>query len=63
MKVNNVSENALRNPDKYPWMVVRFVDGEFWYYGAWRKLEDAAQIAVAVNGAVVPSNMVKEGLA
>lgn len=55
MKVNNVSENA----HKYPWMVIRLVDGEWWYYGAWRKLEDAAGVAACVGGAVVPSNVVE----
>lgn len=59
MKVNNVSENAIRNPDKYPWMVVRLVDGEWWYYGAWRKMEDAAGVAVCNGGCVVPTSEVE----
>ena len=59
MKVNNVSENALRNPDKYPWMVIRLVDGEWWYYGVWNDLNKAAQVAAEEGGAVVPSDAVE----
>ena len=56
MKVNNVSENAK----KYPWMVVRFVDDEWWYYGTWNDVNEAARVAAAVGGAVVPSDVVEE---
>ena len=56
LKVNNVSENA----HKYPWMVIRLVDGEWWYYGAWIKVEEAAKVAALVGGAVVPSGVVED---
>lgn len=55
MKVNNVSENA----HKYPWMVIRLVDGEWWYYGVWSDVNKAAQVAAEEGGAVVPSNVVE----
>lgn len=55
LKVNNVSENA----QKYPWMVIRLVDGEWWYYGVWSDVNKAAVIAAEVGGAVVPSNVVE----
>ena len=54
MKVNNVSENA----HNYPWMVIRLVDGEWWYYGVWSDVNKAAQVAAEEGGAVVPSNVV-----
>ena len=54
MKVNNVIKNA-RN---YPWMVVRFVDGEWWYYGSWTDVEKAVRMAADIGGAVVPSDVV-----
>lgn len=56
MKVNNVSENA----HNYPWMVIRLVDGEWWYYGAWNDVKKAAQAAADVGGAVVPSGVVED---
>ena len=55
MKVNNVIKNAR----KYPWMVVRFVDGEWWYYGSWSDVEKAARMAAEIGGAVVPSDVVE----
>lgn len=56
MKVNNVSENAK----KYPWMVVRLVDDEWWYYGVWNDVNEAARVAAEEGGAVVPSDVVEE---
>ena len=55
IKVNNVSENA----HNYPWMVIRLVDGDWWYYGVWNNVNTAAQVAAEVRGAVVPSNVVE----
>ena len=55
MKVNNVSENAK----KYPWMVVRVCEGEYWYYGSWNNFDKAAEQAAEVGGCVVPSDSVE----
>lgn len=55
MKVNNVGENAK----KYPWMVVRVHDGEYWYYGSWNSFDKAAEQAAEVGGCVVPSESVE----
>ena len=55
MKVNNVSENAK----KYPWMVVRVCEGEYWYYGSWNSFDKAAAQAAEVGGCVVPSDSVE----
>lgn len=57
MKVNNVSENAK----KYPWMVVRVCEGEYWYYGSWNNFDKAAAQAAEVGGCVVPSDAVNKG--
>lgn len=56
VKVYNVSDNAVR----FPWMVIRFVEGDFWYYGSWNKIEDAARCAAEVGGAAVPTHVVLE---
>ena len=55
MKVKNVSENAK----KYPWMVVRVCEGEYWYYGSWNSFDKAAAQAAEVGGCVVPSDSVE----
>lgn len=56
MKVNNVSKNAK----KYPWMVVRVCEGEYWYYGAWNSFDKAAAQAAEVGGCVIPSDAVNK---
>ena len=55
IKVNNVSENA----HNYPWMVIRLVDSDFWYYGVWNDLKTAARVAAEEGGCVVPSDAVE----
>lgn len=54
MKINNVSENAKQ----YPWMVVRMVEGEYWYYGVWNDVDKAAKAAAEEGGIVIPSSIV-----
>ena len=56
MKVNNVSKNAK----KYPWMVVRVCEGEYWYYVAWNSFDKAAAQAAEVGGCVIPSDAVNK---
>ena len=53
MKINNVNAQA----HQYEWMVIRMVNGEFWYYGSWRSVYKAAAQAIEVNGIVIPSSM------
>ena len=57
MKVNNVSENA----EKFEYMVIRYVDGEAWYYGSWNDFEKAAACACEIGGAAIPTCMVIKG--
>lgn len=53
MKVNNLAEWAKEK--KY--IVVRDVDGEWWFYDAWVDFEKALKQAREVNGQIIPVSM------
>lgn len=47
--INNVCASAL----EFPYWVVRPVDGELWYYGAWNEESTAKRVASEIEGIVV----------
>ena len=49
MKINNMPATA----DNYKYIIVREVDGEFWYYGADNDRDRANEVALAVGGIVL----------
>ena len=48
IKINNVAAYA----EKYEFIVARPVDGEFWFWGAYRTKADAKEAAEEVEGFV-----------
>ena len=49
LKINNKPEYA----DHYEFMVARQIDGELWFYGAYRNGFKADQIASEIGGVVI----------
>lgn len=49
LNINNFSESAKN----YPFLVVREVKGEFWFWDAYKDKDKAFQAAVAIDGIVV----------
>ena len=49
MKINNMPEYASH----YEFMVVRDVNGELWFYGAYRNGFKAEQVALEIHGLIV----------
>lgn len=49
MKINNMPEQAKEKKV----MVVRIVNGEAWFYGAWDDMAKAAKAAAEVGGMVI----------
>lgn len=45
--------NLPENYTDYPFLVVRIVDGEFWYYGADHNFTRATEVANMIGGIVV----------
>jgi len=53
VEIKNYSDYA----DNYQYIVVRLVDGEFWFYGAFDKLDFAKKVALELgNGAVLENH-------
>ena len=50
IKVNNLPEYAKN----YNWLVCRVVNGELWFWGAFNDHDKAREIAIDVNGTVLP---------
>lgn len=50
MKINNIPEWA-KNKD---YIVFRMVDGEAWFYDAWKDYKSALEVALEVGGQIVP---------
>lgn len=48
--IMNVYKYALA----YKYIVARFVEGDWWFYGAWNSFYDATQAAKAEGGQVFP---------
>lgn len=40
----------------YAYIVARYVDGDWWFYGAWNEAERAHHTAMAVDGHVFKTN-------
>lgn len=49
MKVNNIPAGAVSR--KY--VVARYVDGEFWYWGSWDSIDKATEVALTSPDLVV----------
>ena len=49
MKINNMPEYA----NHYEFVVVREVEGELWFYGAYRDGFKAEEVASEIHGAIV----------
>ena len=47
--INNLPEYAK----EYEWIVVTECDNEFWFWGAYHKASDAADVANQIDGIVV----------
>ena len=50
--MNNIN-NLPTNYTDYAFLIVRMVDGEFWYYGADNDFDRATRVADEINGVVV----------
>lgn len=48
MEIQNVPEYAK----DYRYVVVRLLDNEYWFYGAYNDIEQAQRIAQEINGLV-----------
>lgn len=58
MKINNLPTNYTN----YAYITARFVEGAWWFYGAWRKsYEDAVAQAEEIEGAVFRAEDIKPG--
>lgn len=49
IKINNYPDYA----DEYVYIVVRLVDNEFWFYGAYDTLNFSSKVAAELGNAVV----------
>lgn len=49
MTINNLPAYA----NNYKYIVVREVDGELWFWGAWNDANKANEAALAIDGEVV----------
>lgn len=54
MTINNLPEYARR----YNYIVVKKVDNELWFYGAWNSANDADNAAEEIGGMVLPTSAV-----
>ena len=52
--IKNVSRYAFN----YEYIVARFVDGDWWFYGAWNDAEDAYNVAMIEEGQVFHTNKI-----
>ena len=50
--INNVPDYAK----DYKWIVARFEDGEYWFWGAWNDESKALEIASNIENATVFEN-------
>jgi hypothetical protein len=53
MKIYNMPEGGVRR-----FVVFRLVDGDAWFYGDWASYEKALEVAVKVDGQVIPADEV-----
>lgn len=44
--------NMPKNVEKYKYIVAREVDGEFWFWGGYNKIETAAEVAEEIEGEI-----------
>lgn len=49
MMINNLPSYA----DEYAYIVVRRVNGELWFWGAWNDRREANEAAIEIGGIVV----------
>jgi hypothetical protein len=55
MTVYNVPAYAA----EYPYVVVREVEGEYWFYGAYENVFRASKVAYEVHGHVIKTDEIK----
>jgi len=55
IKILNCSEYALI----HEYIVARFVDGDWWFYGAWDDANQAYEVAIAEDGQVFKTSDVE----
>ena len=46
-------KNLPAYANDYRYIVVRRVDGDLWFYGAWNELNRAIEVAIEIRGEVV----------
>ena len=44
--------NMPKNANKYKYIVAREVDGDFWFWGGYDKIETAAEVAEEIEGEI-----------
>jgi hypothetical protein len=49
LKINNLPDYAIL----YKYWVVRYVEGEYWFWGAYDDVSRAGQAALEINGIVI----------
>ena len=53
IEIKNLPENPR------PWIVVRLVDGDYWFYGSWDEPERAYEVSADVIGQVFPRELIR----
>lgn len=54
MKINNMPEKPMGR-----FVVFRLVDGEAWYYGDFYNYDKALEVAVKIDGQIIPTEYVE----
>ena len=49
LKINNLPDYAIL----YKYWVVRYIEGEYWFWGAYDDVSRAGQAALEINGIVI----------
>jgi hypothetical protein len=53
MMINNLPAYAK----EYKYIVVRKIDKELWFWGAWNNMDEASEAAIEINGMVVTNEL------
>lgn len=54
IKILNVSKYAV----DYKYIVARYIDGDWWFFGAWNDYDKATRVAMAEGGQVFNTDSV-----